>query len=1009
MTSSSQSGGYEQQARDAFDRCYSPSTHRATFANIKKLGRLEFFEYRESITVDSEENPWREQTKRRAERIATLARICRDGRKNEAGWRMSLESEILARFTIEVACRRCRARLWRSELEAAASDQLSASLEERRKERRPCTCRTGRRGLDSIEQGVNLLFDDRAQEAIIYDIDLQSAMQKKEEPDRVFGLRSTKRLDRLLRWTEDRRVSSGGKMIGDSLRSTPFRPDGEPIVFPFLVLEAKSEKGRDNFSDIETQTAFAVHSLLTLQEDLRTAAGDDSEWESGSLVWFLAYKGEQWRVSAAYIDYLLGIRHHHIVDLWDGRILSASGALQLLLIVDYIFDWARDVYREAIIGELRSLAIDNTTSLGNDSDMDRSKQASGEQEAESPMYEEATAEKVEDPLRAFDSPKGVVRDANYMRNRFICLYITEDNLSVLMTSMKTSEKAQTAAENILRLLKDAWRVSREAIDALELLWTGEDRENMSLISSPDWQQTMELCCIAVSQGVIEELFQYAKRKGYQGWVPDHWPWVQDLTNMKVYLSMSVKDNLLATISRASISTKLFTMPTESTRTKADEEMENHSFWAVSSEKLDNGLVKHRYDAAMVPNAQARTRQFVLNVYNLHKIGRNESSSSILRVSSKFEEQRKLRPGGTTMGSIWPRLFVSVSPENVDQNFVFVTSKNPGNMTEYAKLCIFVLDASKWHTLPDQDELECPAPAYRFQAMRMDTKPGWGSGCNKADVQIHEDEFWDHMRAMIQHLIKIESFSEDVKGKGIEQPKPWKPKKMYTNWRMTTTRPSSFASLLKFREQAVNHRATAITVNEKLNPDAEQLLDDETALVGTASIEPPGGFTEQGFIDGTPETTTFLSIAKPLKQGKGKAIVVSSPKAIPPRVPFDHGSGITLEDFEFDDDTTSAGPSTEQAQKIDDRVQKRRSLNFGAGEGPSSTGLSKQQTQQIQETQQVQRTVPKRTFEDVDPGEGPSSAGPSKRPRQQETVPQFDRDYLDDEELSILLESGEFGN
>ena len=127
-----------------------PSAHFQTFSNIQKLGRTGFVAFRESITVDSEDNPWRGQTRRRAERIVNLAKICRDGRKNEPGWRLSVESEILARFTIEVACRRCRARLWRSELEATASslDRFSESLEERQKKRIPCTCRPGKRGVD---------------------------------------------------------------------------------------------------------------------------------------------------------------------------------------------------------------------------------------------------------------------------------------------------------------------------------------------------------------------------------------------------------------------------------------------------------------------------------------------------------------------------------------------------------------------------------------------------------------------------------------------------------------------------------------------------------------------------------------------------------------------------------------------------------------------------------------------------------------------------------------------
>ncbi len=154
-----------------------------------------------------------------------------------------------------------------------------------------------------------MLFDNRAQETIIQEKELQSEMPKKEEPDRVYGLRMTKRLERLLSWTEDKRPASGGRSIGESINSSPFRPDGEPIVFPFLVLEAKSEKGRDGFSDVEMQTAFTIRVLLKLQEDLRNAAGEESEWETGPLVWFLANKGEHWRVAAAYIEYNKGVQN----------------------------------------------------------------------------------------------------------------------------------------------------------------------------------------------------------------------------------------------------------------------------------------------------------------------------------------------------------------------------------------------------------------------------------------------------------------------------------------------------------------------------------------------------------------------------------------------------------------------------------------------------------------------------------------------------------------------------
>jgi hypothetical protein len=77
-----------------------------------------------------------------------------------------------------------------------------------------------------------------------------------------------------------------------------------------LFWKRNPRRAQINSSDIETQAAFTVHFLLTLQEDLRKASGEDSEWETGPLVWFLANKGEQWRVASAYIEYQNGIRHH---------------------------------------------------------------------------------------------------------------------------------------------------------------------------------------------------------------------------------------------------------------------------------------------------------------------------------------------------------------------------------------------------------------------------------------------------------------------------------------------------------------------------------------------------------------------------------------------------------------------------------------------------------------------------------------------------------------------------
>ena len=114
-------------------------------------------------------------------------------------------------------------------------------------------------------------------------------------------MRATRKLERVLS-SIDKRYSASGQCISDSIRSHPFREDAEPVHFPFLLLEAKSEKGPDSLSNAAYQTAFSIRELLLLQDDLQLAAGEGPEWDAGPFVWFLSYKGEEWRVCIAYVD-----------------------------------------------------------------------------------------------------------------------------------------------------------------------------------------------------------------------------------------------------------------------------------------------------------------------------------------------------------------------------------------------------------------------------------------------------------------------------------------------------------------------------------------------------------------------------------------------------------------------------------------------------------------------------------------------------------------------------------
>jgi hypothetical protein len=137
----------------------------------------------------------------------------------------------------------------------------------------------------SDERGGAELFLSRFQTRFVHDPadGLAERGLRPQEPDRVFGLRDT-------------RAFKAYASARQGLRQSPFS-DGK-VLYPFLIIEAKSEKGSCGFESIEAQTAFPIRTLLKLQNDLGSAS------ESGlkPLVWFLANQGEDWRVYGSILD-----------------------------------------------------------------------------------------------------------------------------------------------------------------------------------------------------------------------------------------------------------------------------------------------------------------------------------------------------------------------------------------------------------------------------------------------------------------------------------------------------------------------------------------------------------------------------------------------------------------------------------------------------------------------------------------------------------------------------------
>lgn len=79
-----------------------PETHSRLFADVQQLGKQEFKAYRESITIDSIDKPWRARTQLRAKKLAAMGKKYRNEGLREKGWRLNIEPDVFQRFSAEV-------------------------------------------------------------------------------------------------------------------------------------------------------------------------------------------------------------------------------------------------------------------------------------------------------------------------------------------------------------------------------------------------------------------------------------------------------------------------------------------------------------------------------------------------------------------------------------------------------------------------------------------------------------------------------------------------------------------------------------------------------------------------------------------------------------------------------------------------------------------------------------------------------------------------------------------
>ncbi|KAK0743081.1 hypothetical protein B0T18DRAFT_330457 [Schizothecium vesticola] len=383
--------------------------------------------------------------------------------------------------------------------------------------------------------GLNRIFNFRADEEVHHDPEITEELAKREIPDRVYGLRKTRNIELLLYdiTSAERRepgahtgVDQTNQPSAFQFMNQPMNAKGDHQLFPFLVLEAKTGSS-DEWHAINMQTAFSIRTFLETQRQLYSAASARSEWKSRPLVWYFSNKGENWRLCAAYTEDApaepdrIGTTVYRVVDVWHGCITTRDGALQLLLLVDYLFDWARDRYREDIIGALRIVAhgeSDAASGVYQDTDIFSTvplhsiHRPSQVTEADGNIGSYISAQ---ESFLALDSPAGVFRHATFVESRYYCLYITRDNVQTFLQST-TQSRVQPLCRLILGHMSKSILTDPDTLDAIEERWTGVSRSSapsyrpqaqeqfhvvlsFTTYLSSEWHQVRELSAVAVTK------------------------------------------------------------------------------------------------------------------------------------------------------------------------------------------------------------------------------------------------------------------------------------------------------------------------------------------------------------------------------------------------------------------------------------------------------------------------------------------------------------------------------
>ncbi|RFU26992.1 hypothetical protein B7463_g9352, partial [Scytalidium lignicola] len=736
---------YKVRFEDNIEPELWPKQHQVTFRHITRLGRRVFGTWRSDVIANWRERPWRLNLKQRAEEIVARARVCQKSESNEAEWRSQLEHKIFERMDKEMTCRQCGARLWKSEIKAIADpgEEFTDLLNDRISKER-CNCPT--EGPYAQGLSLNHLFACRIEAKVDHDMAAKSKLNKQSAD------------------------SNGDQTLEKRFTPTLWPNDKTPIVFPFLVLESKRAES-SSFERINSQIGISTPKSLAIQKKLQAAAAasSDFKWVAGPLCWCLSHIGGQWRVAAGYASRKKQY-DWEVATLWKGDITTDDGALQLLLIIDYICDWAREVHREAMIRQLSKLAAPVSDDLSELDSFERLSVGSihGMREAnnnithpghrnQQPQMEFATSLRrigswkpesnntplQADPFREFDSAAGVVRDSKFIHSRVIGLCISLSNFELLENCKDSDKESMNLLKTIVRRLEteEPLFMDYSTLYDMEHAWTGVNRNNRDQTDAPDffhegvfhvlvtfsayvtseWELTRELCYLAISEPAKDLLFRKTRevrRRSSRGFTC---PLYEDVGNIRPEAIAEYTKQLLGATAQQTLTACLYCSSF------------CPSVQRISEDDSDIDLPPALYEDAGVryslePRPKKASRDIVWSLYRKHRVGRNEPGIAFLNVSKRLDELNIPTSKGRGRSSPWPsynkapgELAVLAVAQSKLAVLVSAPSIDGPSLANITENCIFVMDRVKVTQLLPLLRAQGRRFHYRFAITRLCAK------------------------------------------------------------------------------------------------------------------------------------------------------------------------------------------------------------------------------------------------------------------------------------------------